>query len=108
MPRAHTYGLLSLASAWTYSALAAEPLPVTMDPTQTWVGEIVRQGGGWALAVYVIWIQNRDHRESSARRSATEERLFDQIGASTAALTEANATMTRMVEAYQRFPGGDP
>lgn len=51
---ARLLSLCAFTSVWSaFNVLAAEPMPVTLDPTQSWVGEIVRQGGGWALAVYV-------------------------------------------------------
>jgi len=93
--RLHLLATLAGAAAW--SALG-EPTPVTLDPTQSWVGEIVRQGGGWALAVYVIWIQHRDHRESATRRNAAEERLLDQLAASTAALQAAQTAIARLAD----------
>lgn len=95
--------LVLFTGAWSaINAHASESLPVTLDPTQTWVGEIVRQGGGWALAVYVIWMQNRDHRESSSRRQMHEDRLLDQVAASMAAVTAATQAMRGMTEALER------
>lgn len=100
--RGRLLSLVAITTLWSaLNSYAADSIPVTFDPTQTWIGEIVRQGGGWALAVYVIYIQNRDHREASARRQAHEDRLLDQVAASTASVTAATQAMARMTEATE-------
>ena len=77
-------------TAWSFLAmLSAEPMltPVSGDHIG-WVGEIVKQGGGWALAVYVIWMQNRDHRERMDRAIVREEQLIAALVANNNAITE--------------------